>query len=565
MTKLRKPQGALLLMLVLCASSAGAGARGEGGGLLGWVEDTQGMPVAGAVISLFGKGIGNRGLVTLSDSAGRFFLPSLPAGSYTLRALGQGHVPAPARRITILPNQDSVFSVSLTPIRDLSEEEVEERTAELRWLLRHRSRSVLEQASPVTVPAREERAPGASRALGATGLADLDGSLEVVANPAAFGVDDGSLADDLPASFSVVKLRGRVAGLGQWSLGGLVAEAESATWRMAAEFTAEPWAGHSLQAGAGYGSRLVRPALPGVGDPHGDDRGVGAILVNDHWKAGDVSGSFGARYSYIGYLQDANHVDPSAALEVRREDGTAFRGSVAARTLMPGGDLLTLSSLATGPAIAFAHLEPGMRPERTVRWELAVDRSFGPTTVAAHTFYEGVRDQIVNAFEGPGASRSLRIFNGGAVAARGVGLTVSRRFGSVLTGAVTYTYGRSWRGAPAAPGDEGAVLLTFREGDFHDVVGRLETAIDRSGTRLLAYYRVNALDPDDDPTRVRSSRFDVQVRQGLPLIGTLTRSEWELLLAYRNLFYEASEGATLDELVVANPPKRVLGGIAVRF
>ena len=51
------------------------------------------MPVSGAVISLFRGGAGGAGLVTLSDSAGRFFLPSLPAGSYTLRALRSGHAP----------------------------------------------------------------------------------------------------------------------------------------------------------------------------------------------------------------------------------------------------------------------------------------------------------------------------------------------------------------------------------------------------------------------------------------------------------------------------------------
>ena len=36
----------------------------DNGGLLGWVEDTRGVPVAGAVISLFGKGVGASGLVT---------------------------------------------------------------------------------------------------------------------------------------------------------------------------------------------------------------------------------------------------------------------------------------------------------------------------------------------------------------------------------------------------------------------------------------------------------------------------------------------------------------------
>ena len=64
---------------------------------------------------------------------------------------------------------------------------------------------------------------------------------------------------------------------------------------------------------------------------------------------------------------------------------------------------------------------------------------------------------------------------------------------------------------------------------------------------------------------LNSARFDVQLRQGLPFLGSLTRADWEFLLAVRNLFYETTEGATLDEVAVLNPPKRVLGGISVRF
>jgi hypothetical protein len=62
-----------------------------------------------------------------------------------------------------------------------------------------------------------------------------------------------------------------------------------------------------------------------------------------------------------------------------------------------------------------------------------------------------------------------------------------------------------------------------------------------------------------------SARFDVQVRQGLPFLQPLTRADWEILLAVRNLFYEASEGGFLDELLVEAPPTRVVGGISVRF
>ncbi len=67
-----------------------APAAADDGGVVGWVESTRGVPLAGAVISVFGKTIhGNR--VTLSDAQGQFMLPALPPGSYTLRAVSTGH------------------------------------------------------------------------------------------------------------------------------------------------------------------------------------------------------------------------------------------------------------------------------------------------------------------------------------------------------------------------------------------------------------------------------------------------------------------------------------------
>ena len=81
----------------------------DGGGLVGWVESTQGAPVAGALVSVFGKGIRGGSLITLADGQGQFVLSALPAGSYTLRAIGTGHLPSPAQHITVLPNRDALY------------------------------------------------------------------------------------------------------------------------------------------------------------------------------------------------------------------------------------------------------------------------------------------------------------------------------------------------------------------------------------------------------------------------------------------------------------------------
>ena len=90
-------------------------------------------------------------------------------------------------------------------------------------------------------------------------------------------------------------------------------------------------------------------------------------------------------------------------------------------------------------------------------------------------------------------------------------------------------------------------------------------------TRLAAFCRLNALaDPGatsasgSRPTST-SARFDIQLTQGLPFLAPLTRADWEVLVAVRNMFYEASQAGFLDELAVQDPPTRVVGGISVKF
>jgi hypothetical protein len=563
-----------VLVVVLSARAASPANPGGDGGLTGLVEDTQGAPVAGAVISLFGKGVAGAGLVALSDAAGRFSLPAVPAGSYTLRALGAGHLPAPARHITVLPNRESTFTVSLTPVGEdkaaaVAEAKAQEgdkddapSLAELRWLLRHKRRSVLEaRGAESETEGRNATAPPPPRLL-ASLVPDLAGTVEVMANP--IQADDGL---EPATSYSVLRLKGRIAKAGQWSLGGLVAESESATWRMAAEFVFEPGGGHRLQAGTGYGTRALRPFAPSDRAGRGDNHSVGAAFLQDQWQVADnVTTSFGGRFSYIGFLRDSNHFDPIASVALRRDDHTRVSATVETRTLAPGGDLLALSTLATAPAVAFAFIDDSLRPERSARVELAVDQSLGATTFRAVTFYEDVHHQLANSYQGARTARSLHIFDAGDTSARGMGVSVGRRFGAV-SGSVSYRFGHSSREAAAGSSPASAALFT-QDCDFHDLATRLETSIEGTGTRVVAFYRLIHLSPDvERPNRSphTNHRFDVQLSQGLPFVGRITRADWDLLLAVRNLFYETSEGAVLDELAVANPPTRVLGGISVRF
>ena len=545
---------------------------------MGWVEDTRGVPVAGAVISVFGKGIRGGSLFALSDNQGQFILPSLPAGSYTLRAIGSGHEPSAARRITVLPDRDSLYTVSLTPRRETEPDlagpppETEEETGrrEWFWLLRHKRRSVLETTAH-ELPGEEP--PAALSLAGSVApppeIGGFLGRLELVAT--SHGPGESLAPAALPAGGrGALQLQGRLADGVMWSLGGLLSENEGRTWRMAAEFMVEPGGGHEIQAGAGYGTALLRSSMvdeAGVGP----DRSFGALFLSDHWRLSHwMSASAGARYSYLGFLKDPNHVDAVVQIELRGDPKTLVRCSAGTRTLAPGGDLLTLSTLATSPAVAWATLDRGLRPSRTLRYELALDRSLGSAHLGALAFREDTRDQMLGQFLG--ADRDLRIRNAGDVGVRGLGFTVGRHFGGLMSGSVTYTFGHARRqGRLPYTTPDGVPLLSLEEAAFHDLVAHLETFIDWTDTRVSAFYRVNTLS-DEQPAppgvgrgAAMTTRFDVQLAQGLPFLQPITRADWEILLAVRNLFYEASEGGFLDELVVQDPPTRVVGGISVRF
>ena len=550
----------------------------DGGGLVGWVESTRGAPVAGAVISIFGEGIRGGSLMTLADSEGQFMLPSLPAGSYTLRAIGSGHLPSAAEHVTVLPNRDSLFTLSLIPVGE--KQSGPENTAsekhdrpeddalrEWRWLLRHKRRSVLETAAHETAPADVAAATSLTAPTPSyDSLGALAGRVELMALSTGNGstttpVDPGGL----PTGLGALKLHGRLAEGVRWSLGGLLAETEDRSWRMAAEFVLEPGGGHEIQTGAGYGAGYTRALFP-TESPTSADRSVGAFFLRDRWRVGErLTTSFGARYTYIGFLSNPHHADAVVQIELRGDDpATVLHGSMATRTLAPGGDLLTLSTASASPAISWARLDDGIEASRTLSYELGVDRSIGKGTVGAFAFGERTRDQLFTAFD---ATEALWVRNVGAVGAQGIGVRVGRRIGSVFSGTVTYTFGRAshpvWARRSIDP-------LGFEDAQFHDLVARVETFISCTDTRVSALYRLNALSEESEMLSSRSggtttTRFDLQLTQGLPFLQPLTRADWDLLVAVSNIFYEASEGGFLDELMVQEPPTRVVGGISVRF
>jgi hypothetical protein len=105
---------------------------------------------------------------------------------------------------------------------------------------------------------------------------------------------------------------------------------------------------------------------------------------------------------------------------------------------------------------------------------------------------------------------------------------------------------------------------------IHDFTVSVETAVPETATRILVLYRVGNgfAGPARDLVADRSmvdSRFDVQVHQSLPFMN-FSSARWEMLVAVRNFFREdGREQSVYDERLVIHPPKRVVGGVSLRF
>jgi hypothetical protein len=105
---------------------------------------------------------------------------------------------------------------------------------------------------------------------------------------------------------------------------------------------------------------------------------------------------------------------------------------------------------------------------------------------------------------------------------------------------------------------------------IHDVSTSIETEVPETSTHVVVLYRLSSALPRAATSTPSSSpaldsRFDVQVRQSLPFMD-FSSAKWEMLLAVRNFFRETvAEQSIYDELLVVRPPKRIVGGLTLKF
>jgi hypothetical protein len=571
------------LFLAYGASAVGVAEPRPSTAIAGLVRDDLGRPLGGATVSVFGKSLSGGASTVVTDGEGRFELLGMPPGLYRLRAYLAGFLPSGFARVVIEEGASGVGTIlmSLSRLDGGLETYVEETgesrsVAELRWVIQRQRRNILKDGQAL-VPVADledwEENPGFDPEFALSGefgirAATYDAGLEEFPGAGA-GID---------ARLAYARLFIPTNGEAQWLVSAQLLESALSSWAGRAEYVSSNLGGHRIAAGVSYGSFLYgdlekyRPPESVLGKGFGEGSSAewfGTVYASDSFLVGPASVQAGLTVQYFDYLGQAAYASPRFEVSYPLGERTALQGGVERRLQAPGGEDIGLLSRVAYASVYGPTLERrSFRAESTDRFAIGLEHNLSSRTrLALRLFQENAADQLVRAFlpEGASGAGHFLVTNQGDFRTRGVGVALAHARGPV-DGSVGYTFGRVVSPAAAFAGATPA----SPDPEIHDVTTTLGTSIDSTQTRLQAAYRVIyhpglVMAPGSSNGGALDGRFSVQVFQLLPFVGW-NGTQWELMVALRNLFYDDVENASiLDELSVVDAPRRVLGGVTVRF
>ena len=600
-------------------------ARAGQGSIRGLVLDTSGRPLVGAMVSALGSTVA----FVLTGRDGRFLLDALPAGAYAVRVHLDGFAPSTRRMVEVRPEAGpAIMSVALKSLSAAAQAADGRailaaglipldgaRTApggaadgpvpdhdhgETAWRLRHLKRGVLKGVETGAVDAAAAPTPEAEGSLFGRAFAystraaaslftdfPLSGHVNLITT-SAFGSPFSADASSTFASSSIALVSlGSTAGLaGDWAVSAAMAPGQVGSWYVNGTLTARKSSSHRYVGGVAYSAQRVNATdLFALSAMNGGSRSVGRIFGFDEWIVSKhVSVGYGLSYMWQDYIAAEGLVSPRVSLTLSPVTGLRVRALASRSSFAPGADefVNVLDNAPDGLWLpAHRSFSPwserdGLHAQTTDHVELGVERDVAAYVVGVRTFRQRVNDQAGAIFAAPSREHPAAglghyyLANLGDVDARGWGVRVSRPIFGLVRGSVDYSVTTArW---VSGPGGSGAAWFGGADRSdparVHDVTTSLETAIPQTSTHVYVLYKLNsgfARQAPEDQEPGFDARFDIQVNQALPFMA-FTSADWEVLVAVCNLFRDAvGERSIYDELLVIRPPKRVLGGVRVRF
>jgi hypothetical protein len=597
------------------------------GSIRGLVLDTAGRPLVGAMVSALGAtvtfALTERDGRFLFDAlpSGAYavrvhldgFAPSVrrmvevrpEAGpaimSVALKALAPAAETAAGRKLLaagVIP-LDGVRTVADAGAPSDSGSEYD--YGETAWRLRHLKRGVLKGietdvllTAPESTPEETSgslfgRAFGSSARAAASLFNDfpLTGHVNLLTTSAVgapFALDAPTTLTS--SSLALVSIGSTAGPAGNWTVSAAMTPGQVGSWFVNGALTARRSSSHRYIGGLAYGAQRVNSTdLFALSAISGGSRSVGRVYGYDEWVVSKYFAvGYGLSYMWQDYVATEGLVSPRVSVAVSPVKGLRLRALAARSSFAPGSEefVSVRDNAADGLWLpAQRSFSPwserdGLHAQTTDHLEFGVERDVAAYVVGVRTFYQSVNQQAGAIFaaptrEHPAASlghyylASLGDFN-----ARGWGVKISRPLFGRVRGSVDYSVtSAQWVNGPGGEGSAWFGGSSPAEATrVHDVTTSVETAISQTSTHVYVLYKLNSGFARQTPEAQEpgfDARFDIQVNQALPFMD-FTSADWEVLVAVCNLFRDAvGERSIYDELLVIRPPKRILGGVRVRF
>lgn len=583
------------------------------GHIAGSVMDEAGKPLDGVVISA----LGNTTAFAVSDKAGQFTLSQLPPGPYLLRAHLQGFHAPRSTLVNVRPAASSPSSFTLRREGAADVPSIAEaglgttaiaapadaaakggrNEGDFAWRLRHLKRGVLRDGQMAGMPQDDDdwfitdsfqfigRAVGSSAKAATALFSDLSlGGQVNLLTTTAFDNPLQLLQLDRASSVAFVSVGAPVGAHGDWTVRAAMNQNDLSSWMLAGSYVVTAPVAHRYQVGMSYSLQHYEggntAALLALTDTA---RNVGSVFAYDEWQVSRyLSVSYGATYANYDYLGAASSLfSPRLSAVLSPARNLRVRFSAARELSAPGAEefLPPTSAAYLPPQRTFSTFSSAaMRPQEMQNHEVGVERVFNGATLGVRAFEQRINDQTVTVFglrhdQSPDASLGhYYVGAAGNANVRGFGVTLTHALFENFRGSIDYSLANATWQSPPTP-VEYAVLTRWMpsavrsDERIQDVTTSLQTEIPTTATRVVVLYKLNTAFASGARTEGPGfdARFDLQVNQALPFMN-FRASQWEMLVGVRNLFHESLANASVyDELLVVRPPKRVIGGLTIRF
>jgi hypothetical protein len=386
-------------------------------------------------------------------------------------------------------------------------------------------------------------------------------------------------------SIAYMSVGAAVGDRADWAVRAALTQGDIASWIVAGSYASRGAPTHQHNIGVAYSTQRYEGGNPAALTSVKDgSRNAGSVYGFDTWTITPaIALTYGGRYARYDYLNSRSLFSSRLVLALSPTEHFRIAAEASRRALAPGaGEFLPPAddSLWLPPQRTFSSLPVGraLEAECSTHLEVRVERDLLPgSTVSFRIFRQRVSDQLATMFgvripdSPPTELGHYFVANAGDVDGGGWGAGLRTAISERVHGSVEYTLSRGrWR-----PTDDLAYMAVLfpssRRPDLdrvHDVATSIEARVPETATRVFVLYRLSSAFARPELQAEGPSidaRFDIQVRQSLPFMSFST-AHWEILLAVRNFFHAAAADQSIyDELLVVNPPKRIIGGLSLRF